>query len=224
LSAKDKRSVIIVFAREPKIGKVKTRLQSTLPPEAVLDLYKAFLKDIFQMVLDVQCSHRVIYYSGNGAFIPFIRHYQYKFELKRQTGKDLGARMYKAFEEFQNRQYGKMIMIGTDCLTMTVGDISSAFDLLEKYDCLLGPAYDGGYYLIGLKHAEKQFFENINWSTTSVFRQTIQKMRRVKKKVFLLPEKEDIDTIQSLRRFSFYHDDNIRSSFTDKTLKRLSLT
>jgi len=205
-----KKTALIVFAREPKLGKVKTRLQKSLPapyktiastgPAAVvLQLYKAFIKDVLNIAQAVGCDQKFIYYAGSGHAIPFLRQFGKQFLLKHQAGKDLGERMHRAFMYCRKQGFDKMVVIGTDCLTIKPRDIDRAFQKLTQHDCVLGPAKDGGYYLIGLKEPEWAMFDHIPWSTAEVLTKTLKKAKQLRYKTYLLPRKEDIDTLRNLQ-------------------------
>lgn len=217
------KSALIVFAREPKDGKVKTRLCRDLPSSTVTRLYKAFIKDVLHVALQARCDERFIYYAGSGSSIPFLRRSENHFRLKRQTGKDLGERMCRAFLYGRKKQFERIVIIGTDCVTLTARDIEQAYQKLGSYDCVLGPSKDGGYYLIALKYPYSQLFKGIHWSTSSVLKQTLQKLRRLKKKAFLLSEREDIDTITHLKNLSRHTKNSSAAVFTHTILKNMSL-
>jgi len=195
----NKETALVIFAREPKKGKVKTRLARDLPVHLVLRLYRAFVQDVLNLAQKVQCSQRFIFYAGTGASIPFLRRFARRFHLKRQTGKDLGIRMYNAFVRCQREGFEKVVLIGTDCLTIKPQDIDRAFQKLSQYDCVLGPSRDGGYYLIGIKDPKKAMFDHIPWSTEDVLKKTLKKAKQLRYKTYLLPCKEDIDTISNLK-------------------------
>ncbi len=197
-------SALIIFAREPKDGKTKTRLLKRFPVKLVTRFYKDFVKTVLKTAHAARCNRRFIYYAGTGSSISFLRRFENKFVLKRQMGQGLGVRMYRAFKACAKQGFDKMIIIGTDCLSLTKKDIQKAFEKLEQYDCVLGPSKDGGYYLIGLKSPHKELFENIQWSTDSVFDHTIKKLERLNKNYYLLRRQEDVDTIESLLRNKSY--------------------
>jgi len=150
------KSALIVFAREPKDGNVKTRLCRDLPHATVTRLYKAFVKDVLKIALDTKCDERFIYYAGSSSSIPFLRRLSNGFHLKKQRGQDLGERMYRAFVYCRKKNFDRIVIIGTDCLTLTSRDIEMALKKLNSYDCVLGPAQDGGYYLIALKSPHRK--------------------------------------------------------------------
>jgi len=217
------KSALIVFAREPQDGKVKTRLCQDLPVPSVTRLYKAFIRDVLSVALQVQCDERFIYYAGSGSSMPFLRRVNNQFQLKRQTGKDLGERMYRAFLYCQRKQFQRIVIIGTDCLTLTSRDIERAFAKLDDYDCVLGPSKDGGYYLIALKLPHWKIFKGVDWSTSSVLKQTLRNARQCNKKTFLLCNREDIDTVVHLKKFSQRVKNPSVAIHTQKILQNLSL-
>jgi len=217
------KSALIVFAREPKDGKVKTRLAKDLPVSTVTRLYKAFVKDVLSIALKAKCDQRFIYYVGNGSSIPFLRQFENHFHLRRQTGNDLGERMYRAFCYCKKKKFNRIVIVGTDCLTLTEKDINKAFQKLENHDCVLGSSKDGGYYLIALKSPHWKLFEGIDWSTKSVLKQTLRGARQLRKKTFLLKSREDIDNTIHLRRFSKCMKGSSVAVHTQKILQKISL-
>ncbi len=126
--------------------------------------------------------------------------------------------MHRAFTYCHKKHFDRIVIIGTDCLTITVKDIEQAFKKLGAYDCVLGPSKDGGYYLIGLKGPNARLFTGIKWGTSSVLEQTVRKAGRLKKKTFLLREKEDIDTVSDLKRLSKRIKDTNIAPHTQKIL------
>jgi rSAM/selenodomain-associated transferase 1 len=200
MKTKKQKTALIIFAKEPKVGRVKTRLAKTLPDLYVLDLYKAFVKDVLTMALSVKCDEKFIFYSGSGHSLKFLKSFEKGFVLKRQMGSDLGERMYNAFRRCEEKGFTKSIIIGTDCLSIRASTISTALKSLDQADCVLGPTFDGGYYLIGLKESLKLYFKNITWSSESVLLKTLSNAKKSKKYVKLLSKKEDIDELPSLKK------------------------
>ena len=217
------RSALIIFAREPKDGKVKTRLCRDLPSATVTRLYKAFVNDVLAVARKTRCDQRFIYYVGNGSSIPFLKRAKSQFQLRRQTGKDLGERMYRAFHYCQKKHFGRIVIIGTDCLTLTSRDIETALKKLKSTDCVLGPSKDGGYYLIALNAPHRKLFEGIDWSTASVLKQTLRRARRLGKRTYLLKGQEDIDTAVHLKKFVQRKKSPSLAPHTQKVLQNLSL-
>lgn len=195
-------TTLIVFAREPVLGKVKTRLQKDLPASTVLRLYKSFLGDVLRTAAGVTCSRRVIFYTGARS-IPFLRRFKRDFSFSRQRGKDLGERMHRAFLQSQKRGSKKTVIIGTDVPDLQGKDIREALAKLETHDVVLGPCRDGGYYLIGLKKPDKRLFFGIPWSTDKVLQETLKRTQRLGKKICLLKQRNDIDTYADLKKSSY---------------------
>jgi uncharacterized protein len=219
---KHNKTALIIFAREPKDGKVKTRLLKGLPSATVLNLYKAFVRDVLNVARAVQCDRKLIYYAGSSSSIPFLKQYKNEFLLKRQVGTDLGIRMYRAFSYCRKEHCGRIVIIGTDCLTLTANDIQTALAKLNRYECVVGPTRDGGYYLIGLQKTNRKMFENIDWGTPSVLAQTCQKAKLLKKDIYMLRRREDIDTIQQLKKLAKSALKKEVPAHTRKMLKNLS--
>lgn len=194
------KTALIVFAREPKWGKVKTRLARDLPKPYVLRLYKAFVRDVVRVARQTPCDQRFLYYAGHGASIPFLKRTARPFQFRRQMGADLGERMYQAFAYCRKRGFDRTVIIGTDCVTLTPQDITRAFRQLKKHDCVLGPSGDGGYYLIGLREPLRWLFSGICWGTQAVFRQTLSKLRKRKQAVGQLRCEHDVDVIDDLMK------------------------
>ncbi len=218
------KTALIIFAREPKEGKVKLRLCKDLPRPTVVRLYKAFTKDTLAAALKAKCDQCFIYYAGTGSSIPFLRLFEQRFRLKRQMGKDLGERMLRAFTHCSKQHFEKIVIIGTDCPELAAGDIEEAFRKLDAHDCVLGPAKDGGYYLIGLKVPDARIFKGISWGTSSVLEQTIRKVGQARKITFLLREREDIDILADLKRLARRIKNTDTAVHTQKVLRQTGLS
>ena len=217
------KSALIIFAREPKEGKVKTRLAKDLSHRTVTELYKAFVRDVLNVAAQVKCDQRFIYYVGRAGAMPFLEKFAKRFSLKRQIGATLGDRLHQAFCACQKKSFNRIVVIGTDCVTLKEEDIEQAFKKLEFHDCVLGPSKDGGYYLMALRMADFNLFKDIPWSTSQVFEQTCQKIREAGKSIFLLRGQEDIDTIANLKQLSHTIDGSSIAIHTQNTLARISL-
>ncbi len=194
-------SALVIFAREPKLGKVKTRLARDVGEAEALRLYKSFVRQTLKLASSLKNLDRYIYYAGSNASMPFLRQFKNRFILKQQRGGNLGTRMYNAFDHLFKAGYQKVIIIGTDCLEITKKDIQTAYKRLDRADYVLGPTYDGGYYLIGAKLAHRSVFQGITWGTKTVFNQTKAKIVRCGKSLKVIPKKSDIDYLADLQRF-----------------------
>jgi hypothetical protein len=152
----------------------------------------ALLQDMITKILLIDAD-RYLYLSGSGAltFSPSI-------PIKRQWGNELGDRMHNAFHETLGR-YEKVLIVGTDSPLFPPQILEQAFAALDSHDVVLGPAEDGGYYLIGLKKIIPQIFSNIPWGTSDVLQRTLLAMQD--RKVMMLPSAFDIDEPKDLERF-----------------------
>ncbi len=191
---------LIIFAREPQNGQVKTRLLKGLRAPEVTRLYKAFIRDILNAAELVRCTEKAIYYTGPKT-IPFLSRFRKKIALFEQKGKNLGERMYDAFKESRKLGYEKTVIIGTDTPDIRPVHIQNAFRRLSDHDIVLGPSRDGGYYLLGLKRPYRALFDDIPWGTQHVLPLTLKKAKWLKKKVIELRPLEDIDTMSDLEKF-----------------------
>ena len=214
---------VVVFAREPRLGKVKTRLQENLPAQTVLGLYRAFVKDVLRTAKQVKEAEHFLYYAGTLQSKAFLSSFKRHFILKRQIGKDLGQRMGMAFSHCCSERIKKVVIIGTDCLTLNADDILKAFLALDRHDCVLGPTYDGGYYLIGLKEPERRVFDHVDWGTNKVLVQTLRNLKKLKKTSYQLKMKDDIDTIDDLIKFSRMRKRFLTARCTAQTITKLKL-
>ncbi len=150
---------------------------------------------------------------------PFFGAMKTRFNIPiwEQVGDDLGARMSHAFQSAIGTPYQSAIIIGTDIPGITVQLISSAMKTLQDHDVVVGPTEDGGYYLIGLRSHVPQLFEDIAWSTNTVFAQTQEKANAMGLSVKVLPMLRDLDTIEDLQAFSQESKDKQNQTFSSRT-------
>lgn len=188
---KDQDRALIIFIKNPELGKVKTRLAKTIGDEAALEAYKGMLKHTRETVLAVDC-HRALYYSQQIASGDDWSGDH--FDKAVQAEGDLGAKMASAFQDLFRQGYKRVLIVGSDCLDLRPKHLEQAFRMLQYDDFVLGPANDGGYYLLGMSSFESSVFENKEWSTESVLSSTISDIQKLSKTHFLLPELIDIDT------------------------------
>ncbi|WP_192820481.1 TIGR04282 family arsenosugar biosynthesis glycosyltransferase [Rufibacter sp. LB8] len=187
------KPLLLLFVRQPELGKVKTRLAKTMGPEKALHVYQNLLQHTHTVVKDLAVTKWVCYadaipqesdlWSKSGGFEPKL---QPAFE-------DLGARMAHFFSLGLVEGYGPIIIIGSDCPGLTPDILQEAFHALETHDLVLGPAQDGGYYLLGLRFLVPELFLNKPWSTANVLAETLADAKRLGLSVALLPELSDID-------------------------------
>jgi len=192
---------LVIFAREPVTGEVKTRMLTTFSKAQVTRLYKAFVRDVLQTAKAVGCQQKFIYVAGKNSRRSFLTQFQRYFILKEQKGGDLGERMHQAFVDCSHSHFTATIIIGTDCLSLTERDIRLAFEKLAQYDCVIGPADDGGYYLLGLRRPTAKLFKNMPWGSRLVFKETLKRVEELKKSVYILEKRGDLDTAEDLNKW-----------------------
>ena len=183
--------VLIIFVRNPELGKVKTRLSATLGNEQTLDIYRFLLEKTRQTAeyLDIE---RLLFYSEKIQVSDAWSDLLYVKQL--QDSGDLGQRMHHAFATAFRMGAEKVVIIGSDCPTLDGIILQSAFEALDHHDFVLGPTPDGGYYLLGMKYLEASLFEGIAWSTGTVKETTLLKIKSLQKSCGLTPMLSDIDT------------------------------
>ena len=192
---------LIIFIKNPQLGKVKTRLAATVGNEKALQIYHALTDYTRQEAQKLLPEISVyVFYSD---FVDMNDGWDNSIFQKRvQQGIDLGERMYHAFSEVLQQHKGAII-IGSDCPQLTHEGLSEAFQHLETADFAIGKADDGGYYLLGMQYAEQSLFEGIDWSTENVFLQTIRKMQTLKGKIYYASTLTDIDTEADWLRYGW---------------------
>ena len=155
------KNLLIIFTRNPKLGKVKTRLAKTVGNETALEIYKYLLQKTRDISLQVS-SDREVYYSVKirSNDIWDSKNYQ----KNQQVGEDLGIRMQNAFKNGFDAGYKKVVIIGSDLYDLTSENIEKAFTELDNNDVVLGPAEDGGYYLLGMNLLHSTIFKNKKWT------------------------------------------------------------
>jgi rSAM/selenodomain-associated transferase 1 len=193
-------SLLLVFTRNATLGRVKTRLAASIGDAEALKVHKALMQQTIDHTSQCTCD-KVVYYSdaidANDLFS------KNGFRQEVQSGKELGARMQGAFTAEFLHGYTSIVIIGTDCPDLDEASISLAFKQLEVSDVVVGPALDGGYYLLGLSAMHNELFEGITWSTPSVLTETIQIAERLSLSMAFTPEKQDIDTLEDLTSNDF---------------------
>ncbi len=187
---------LIIFVKNPIPGTVKTRIARTVGNEAAVQVYEHLLAHTQQLVAKLTCD-RAVYY---GDFInPDDGWNGYPKHL--QTGSDLGERMQNAFSEQFCREADKIIIIGSDCFELTPQHIEQAFTALDTADVVIGPATDGGYYLLGMKRLHSFLFADMPWSQADLRQQTEQAIAQHGLTFTLLDELSDIDEWTDYQRY-----------------------
>ncbi|TGM66190.1 glycosyltransferase [Leptospira levettii] len=182
---------LIIFAKQPIQGQVKTRLAKTLGDQTTLNIYQNLLQ-ITQDITSKLNISKTVYWDQ----IPYHTniYFQDGYSFKVQSQGDLGKKMKDAFREEFDESFGKILIIGTDCPYLTKEIFEDAYRALEKSNIVIGPAKDGGYYLLGMNRFYPSLFEGIPWSTELVFDLTIKKIKELNLTFSVLPALNDIDT------------------------------
>jgi uncharacterized protein len=163
--------LLIIFTRNPELGKIKTRLAKTLGDEMALAIYYKLLARAQHITHKLDCD-KVVYYSSYADTEDNWDNRIYK--KKVQKGHDLGERMFNAINDGLVAGYESVVLIGTDIYELTGEIIDNAFNKLAANDVVIGPAKDGGYYLIGMKKPNSNIFRLSAWSTPRVFSETVK--------------------------------------------------
>lgn len=164
------RAALIIFIKNPQLGKAKTRIAATVGDEEALRIYKLLLQYTRDMTMSVNID-KYLYYSD---YIADDEWDENTYHKRVQSNGDLGQRMRSAFESL-SEDYEKIIIIGSDCMQLTADHINKAVKVLSDHDVVIGPVYDGGYYLIGMNAYYEELLSNIDWSTDAVTSQTLDK-------------------------------------------------
>lgn len=198
---------LLVFARLPERGRVKTRLAKAVGEERALAVYEAMLRDLFASIgtssdgLEIE----VLWAPTDDANGDALRRAFGDYATAMQTGETLGDRLCMAFSErFFFHRTQKIVAIGVDDPRLPRALIDHAFAMLDACEWVIGPAADGGYYLIGCRAAafDSAMFEGIEWGTPSVFAETMAKIRAAQQNVAVLPLRYDIDVAEDLERYA----------------------
>ncbi|MDO6473113.1 TIGR04282 family arsenosugar biosynthesis glycosyltransferase [Maribacter sp. 1_MG-2023] len=187
-------NLLLIFTRNPELGKGKRRLAATVGDQAAFDIYK-FLLDHTVAITKNLYAEKEVYYSEE-IWENDIWDNQ-KFGKKLQVGKDLGIRMANAFQEGFKNEYQKIIIIGSDMLDLSQEDLEEAFKALEKNDFVVGPAEDGGYYLLGMKKFLPALFKNKTWGTETVLKDTLADLKN--ETTTLLETRNDVDYYEDIK-------------------------
>jgi rSAM/selenodomain-associated transferase 1 len=183
------KNALIIFIKNIVPGKVKTRLAATVGTEQAIKIYAALLDRTRQEALKTNADLHVFYSTE------IIKNDEWDdtlFIKKIQRGNNIGARMSNAFCDIMP-PYKKVILIGGDIAQISAEIIDEGFEKLISHDFVLGPAHDGGYYLIGQTTPTPFIFENIEWSTEHVSQKTLENIKSLNKTCYLLPTLSDVD-------------------------------
>lgn len=203
----NEKRLLQIFIKNPRKGYVKTRLAKTVGDEKAYQTYLKLVNYTLTVAKDVDARKQIWFSSfideiGRLAGT-FSNNPDKIFKKKLQRGDDLGKRMSNAFKEGFRDGSESVVIIGSDCPDITPQIIENGFQMLDRCDVVIGPSDDGGYYLIGTKAFIPELFEDIPWSSSSVYSETIKILKEKKFRYGLLPALNDIDTEEDLKRSDF---------------------
>ena len=194
MSLKPTEALLIIFTRNPEPGKVKTRLAKDVGDITAFKIYNFLLEHTVSVTKNLAVSKEVYYSEGiaqNDIWETEI------FTKKLQQGEGLGERMKNAFEEGFKNGYQNIIIIGSDLYDLQREDLEKAFQLLQEKHAVIGPATDGGYYLLGMNQLLPEVFENKKWGTSSVLEDTLKNLKG--KNIGLLEARNDVDYYSDIK-------------------------
>ncbi len=219
------KECVLLFVRVPEKGKVKSRLSKDLGEDTALSLYENFVLDIIETLKKGGHPFNICFFPP--ALPESVRNRLGEgYSYRPQSGKDLGERMKNAFFDAFSDRFEKVILIGSDIPDLTNSVLDEAFAFTD--DAVIGPAVDGGYYLIGCRKSTllPEIFEGVQWGTTSVFEQTMEIFETHNYKVRIAPKWRDVDRLDDLKALvernrdtEFSHSRTM--AFIEKNLKSL---
>lgn len=192
------KDLLIVFVKNSVLGKVKTRLAKDIGSKGAFEVYKTLVSKTEQATSQVT-TDKHIYFSDT------IEETGWHHDFKTiQQGNDLGERMKNAFKDGFEKGYQNIVLIGSDLPDISEELINKSFEVLKTSDTVFGPAEDGGYYLVGMKQLHIDLFDNMPWSSSRVFEETLNVLESQSISVGLLETLNDIDTLEDLKNSSIY--------------------
>lgn len=197
-----RKKALILFAKYPIRGKVKTRLEQGTGAEFALDFYKACAMYIFDIAAELNDELDVwLFYSYEDDESAVKKWVGKNFFYEPQVRGNLGAKISGAFNLMLGKGYDKALIIGTDIPDISMDLLKRAFETLDKKDVVIGPCADGGYYLLALRAAMPFLFDDIEWSGENVLRDTVSKLKMRRIDFELLDELIDVDDLFSLKKW-----------------------
>ena len=188
------KDLLLIFTRNPELGKCKTRLAATIGDQAALEIYQFLLGHTAHITSDLKADKAVYYTNSIGTDDVWDPE---KYLKKLQQGSTLGERMKHAYQWALKEGYHKIIIIGSDIYDLSQLDLEKAFQALDDHDFVVGPASDGGYYLLGMTKFKEDVFHNKEWGTETVLKDTLQDLKG--ESVYQLPVRNDVDVYEDIR-------------------------
>jgi rSAM/selenodomain-associated transferase 1 len=189
------KEAIIIFLKYPELGRSKTRLAATVGDENALKVYKELLLHTNLITKDLNFDKFIFYDKVSSNKMPWG---DGLYQTAYQKESDLGGRMEDAFEQLFKRGYERVLIIGSDCYELDQNVIKNAFEKLKDKQVVIGPAKDGGYYLLGLSKMVKPIFNDVSWSTENVYSETVKILNSLNIEHDTTPTLSDIDVFDDL--------------------------
>ena len=211
---------IFIMMKYPEVGKVKSRLAKSIGDEAATSLYRTFVQDTLTTVQSANIPFHIALYPPESQD-EFARWLGRSLEYFPQEGTNLGERLQHGFSVMFKKEYRQVIALASDCPDLPSEILQTAASHLQTHKVVIGPAPDGGYYLIGFSSDlfVPDAFVGLSWGTESVFQETLARIELVTNQISILPEWQDIDTENDLR--NFFEAYQLQSSNTLHTMKYL---
>ena len=187
------KNLLLIFTRNPELGKCKTRLAARVGDESALKIYKFLLNHTAELTQDVNAAKQVWYSEEIWKDDIWDNSY---FNKRVQHGADLGIRMANAFQEGFSSNFERIVVIGSDMHDLSKTDIDNAFEVLQTKDFVIGPAEDGGYYLLGMTTFNSAVFQNKAWGSETVLQDTLNNLKN--KNLQVLEMRNDIDLYEDI--------------------------
>lgn len=196
---------LIIFCKYPEPGKVKTRLGREIGFAQAAALYATLLQENLSRLTSQPTSFELFLFYEPDTPLEAYQTWLGGYTFLPQEGEDLGERMYRAFAHLFAQGFSQVLLVGSDIPDVHLALIAQAFALLDHQQVVLGPAEDGGYYLIGFRHqAHLHLFTAMPWSTAEVFQRTVNLLRESHLSYGLVEKRRDIDTLVDLLSFPQY--------------------
>jgi rSAM/selenodomain-associated transferase 1 len=190
-------NALIIIAKSPETGHVKTRLNSHIPEEKVVEIYAYLLEQTVRKLRSIEGVDTFIAHAPYSAGDYFMN---FGIRLIPLHESDLGAGMYEAFRSVFNSGYRKTVLVGADIPDLSSATILDALHVLSTHDLVFGPARDGGYYLVGMRKLIKEVFEKVPWSSDQTLEISLRRSKKYNYSVGFTETLSDIDTIDDVQR------------------------
>ncbi len=194
--------LLIIFSKSPEAGKVKTRLIPSYGRSYSATIHRRLLWRTLSVARQSDFSNIELWVGGDSKHPELLRISKaFNMDINYQRGKDLGERMFHAI--YQSRKhYKNIVLIGTDCADLQVEDLNLALQkLTNEVDVVIGPANDGGYYLIGMNSTYQKLFDDINWGSDDVLQKTRRNSEKLKLKLSEINQRNDVDEAHEVETY-----------------------